>query len=182
MGSVWRDARTIADLGAGMAQWLEGRIPSWPGYEAGCGPDEETRHLVPDLAALNRAGFVTTNSQPGTDGIGYDEARWRQRAYVEGVIDDRNPLLHRVIRAAGRAGMTVVRGRGYLPTPLVLTERDGQPMAAISVRAPRDQVAREWHGIGRQALKALRQHGAHISIVDPVWGRDTHLWPALRGA
>ncbi|MFF9631760.1 DUF6919 domain-containing protein [Streptomyces fradiae] len=44
---------------------------------------------------------------------------------------------------------------------------------------PRDQVARDWHGTGRPALKALPAHGVHLAIVDPTWGRDTHLWPAL---
>lgn len=178
MGSVWRDARSIADLGQAMVLWLEGSIPSWPGYAAGYGPDEETKHLIPTLVALNRAGFVTTNSQPGFDGRGFDGARWRQRAWVEGIIDCRGPLLDRLVQAGEQAGMTVVRGR-RASRPVVLTDRNGEPAAAIGSRYPRNQLAREWHGVGRHAMRALRDHGTHIALVDPVWGRDDQLWPLL---
>ncbi|WP_157881130.1 DUF6919 domain-containing protein [Streptomyces griseoruber] len=64
----WRSAHTVADLGELMALWLEGELRSWPGYMPGCGPDEETTHLIPSLAALNRAGFLTIASQPGETG------------------------------------------------------------------------------------------------------------------
>jgi hypothetical protein len=183
MGSVWRDARTIEDLGVAMADWLEGRIPSWPGYYGPFGQEEENgaRHLIPTLVALNRAGFVTTNSQPGMDGRDHDGSRWRQRAWVEGVVDDRSPLLDRLVQSAERAGMTVIRGR-RTPQPVILTDRNGEPMSSIGHRYPRNQLAREWNGVGRHALRALRDHGAPVAFVDLVWGRDDRLWPTLRTA
>jgi hypothetical protein len=52
------------DLGGLMARWLEGRTSYEPGYLA-AGPDAETASLVPVLAQLNRAGYVTDFSQPG---------------------------------------------------------------------------------------------------------------------
>jgi hypothetical protein len=62
----WRAAKTVADIGKLTAAWLEGRLPSQPGYEANCGPDEDTRELVPVLAALNRAGYATSSYNPGS--------------------------------------------------------------------------------------------------------------------
>jgi hypothetical protein len=177
MGNVWRDARTIADLGQNMAGWLEGRVPSWPGYDGPFGQEEDNgaRHLIPVLAAANRSGFVTTCSQPATDNGRGD----RQRAWVEGIVHDRNPILGRLL-GLERQGFTVIRGAR---TPyLVLTEEDGQPFTTLGYRVNRDWKAREWQGVGRHALRELRQHGTTLNIVDMSWGRDDRLWAALANA
>ncbi|MFC8009133.1 DUF6919 domain-containing protein [Streptomyces cinereoruber] len=180
MGSVWRSAQTIGDLGRMMAGWLEGRIPARPGYYD-TRPDTETNPLIPTLARLNRAGIVTVDSQPGLEGRGYDGAHWRQKAYVEAYIDDRGPLLQQILRAADAAGMGTIRANRPPSTPVPFTDRDGQPTAGITVRYPRNQLAREWEGIGRRAFRDLRAHGVHLVIYDPVWGRNDRLWPALDG-
>jgi hypothetical protein len=184
MGSVWRDARSMADLGLAMADWLEGRGPSWPGCDGPFGQEEENgaRHLIRYLAAMNRAGLVTVCSQPGMEGPGYDGAHWRQKAFVEGYIDHRSPLLNKVLQAAASVGLLVVRGTRRPPEPVPVTDRNGQPVTGITVKYPRNLLAREWHGIGRHALRDLRDHGAHVTIYDPEWGRDDRLWPALIGA
>lgn len=103
----WYAARDLRDLGRLTALWLEGEIKSQPGYEPGCGPDEETEELIPVLARANRAGYVTDGSQPGlADTIGFDGATWTQRAAVEGwIAPDRAPEL---ADAARRAGLIVI--------------------------------------------------------------------------
>lgn len=102
----WRSARTISDLGELMALWLEGKIASRPGYQPRYGPDDETAHLVPTLAALCRAGYVTTCSQPGFAGTGADGLWWEQRAAAELVVTD-PALVHRLVDAAYAAGLSV---------------------------------------------------------------------------
>ncbi|MEW2415316.1 hypothetical protein AB0953_16595 [Streptomyces sp. NPDC046866] len=181
MGSVWRDARSIADLGHAMALWMEGRGPDWPGYHGPFGQEEENgaRHLIPTLAAANRAGFVTTGSQPASDGY-WGGARWRQRAHVDGVVHDRSPLLGR-LTALERQGFQVYRG--WPKEGVVITDRDGEPQTGFGgFRLGRDHAAREWHGIGRHALRELKDHGVRLNIVDMTWGRDDRLWPALANA
>jgi Helix-turn-helix domain len=79
----WRSAATLHDLGVLTARWLDGDIAFLPSYGA-AGPDPETEELVPMLAPLNRAGFVTTNSQPGVPA----EDGSCQRAFIEGFCDD----------------------------------------------------------------------------------------------
>lgn len=181
MGSPWRDARSIADLGQNMALWLEGRGPDWPGYFGQFGQEETdgARHLIPVLAAANRAGYVTTCSQPACDEVARG-SRWRQRAWVEGVIDNRSPLLGR-LQSLERQGFTVVRGwprSGY-----ELTTRDGEPTTSIGgFRMRRNEVTREWRGVGRHAIADLKQNGVRIHLIDMTWGRDDRLWPALTHA
>ncbi|MFD4912824.1 DUF6919 domain-containing protein [Streptomyces virginiae] len=176
MGSVWRSSRSIADLGQHMALWLEGSGPSWPGYGADFGYEEDdASHLVPVLAAANRAGFVTVQSQPATD----DGRGSRQRAWVEGIVHYRNPILGRLLDLQ-RQGFTVIRGSR---TPyLVLTEEEGEPHTTLGYRIPRNWRAREWHGVGRHALREIRQDGVSLHLVDMTWGRDDRLWPALANA
>ncbi|GAA3267910.1 DUF6919 domain-containing protein [Streptomyces lavendulae] len=179
MGSPWRDAGTIAEIGQVMARWLTGEVRGWSGH--GDGVDPETRHLLPTLVALNRAGVVTTNSQPGEVGTGYDGAHWRQKAFAAVIVDDRSPLLDRLIRSANSSGLTVLRGNRY-PGLTVLTDRNGEPQMALAGSVPRNHLAREWSCLGSQGLKELRDHGAVLHVVDPVWGRDDRLWPALTSA
>ncbi|MGW3378145.1 DUF6919 domain-containing protein [Streptomyces hydrogenans] len=177
--SPWRSAGSLAELGRLMALWLEGRIPGgWPGYDAPFGHEEHdgAGHLVPTLAALCRAGFVTTESQPGTGGPGADGAHWRQRAFVAGYVRPRSPLLAR-LRGLEHEGLAVLVGRPRTPVPL--TDRDGLQVLAASPRRPgRDHLAREWSGIGRRALRDVRQSAA-VHVYDPEWGRDGQLWRAL---
>lgn len=175
--SPWRTARSIPDLGRLMALWLEGELPHWPGYGAEFGHEEAgVGHLVGPLAAVNRNGFLTTQSQPAADGRGADGAHWRQRAFVSATVRARSPLLAR-LPALEHEGLVVVVGRP--PRPVALTDRDGTPTLEIGPWRPgRDHLAHEWAGTGRRALRELRR-GTAVHVVDPVWGRDDRLWPAL---
>ncbi|MCQ8831776.1 DUF6919 domain-containing protein [Streptomyces malaysiensis] len=184
MGNPWKKAESVADLGNLMADWLEGRLGGrTPGY-CDTRPDEETNHLILTLAALCRAGFVTTNSQPGVKPErGYDGRMWRQRAFVEGWIVD-GALLALIRAAAKRAGMTAIahgpssRGGNWIP----LTDADGEiQMAAGDYLGHRRVINSEWSGIGRHATNELRR-STYLELIDPVWGRDDRLWPALQQA
>lgn len=183
MDRIWRDARHIDEVGAAMAGWLEGRIGSRPGYARGFGPDGETAHLVPVLARLNRRGYVTTDSQPGTDAVAFDGRRWEQRAAVQGWIAGGDPLLGRILRTARAAGLIVsAHGSGRAVGPsrgLLATRWGGEPHTGFGGRPGRLQLATELSGIGRRARRELARHGVLLAVIDPVWGRDTVLWSAL---
>jgi hypothetical protein len=96
---LWAAARTLADLGELTAQWLEGRIASVPGYMPGWGPDPETAPHIPVLAAANRAGFLTVNSQSA-------DGPWE--AWVNGFVCDE--ALEWLRAACDRSGL-VMSGR-----------------------------------------------------------------------
>lgn len=177
MDRIWRDARSIGDLGGAMAGWLEGRIASQPGCSTG--PDEETLPLVPALARMNRRGYVTTMSQPGDGGTAADGRWWEQRAAVEGWISCRNPLLGPFIRQARAAGLIVSAygpGRAVGPSRGLTVSRCGDdPRTGAGGRQRRTGLP--W--IGRHARRELALHGVALAVIDPVWGRDSVLWPVL---
>jgi hypothetical protein len=184
----WRSARTLADLGELTAQWLEGTIPAEPGYCGG--PDEETVPLVPVLATLNRAGFVTTGSQPAFDGEGYDGARWQQRAAVDAFASAGVALA--VTLAARQAGLIVVahdpaelpRWRCRRARSVDVTRRYDRVVTGFGVHLSRQFIEDCWtgwgacHPDGTDALCRAWQ----VTIADPEWGRPDLLWRVLFAA
>jgi hypothetical protein len=181
MDRIWRDARSIGDLGGAMAGWLEGHVADRPGYTADR-PDGETDHLVPVLARLNRRGYVTTDSQPGLETSGYVD-KWEQRAAVQGWISTGDPLLVRIVRAARAQGLRVsAYGAGRAVGPrggLLATRWNGVPQTGFGGRRGRFQGIPELSGVGRLARRQLRREGVLLAVVDPVWGRDDVLWSVL---
>lgn len=179
----WLAARTVGDLGELTALWLEGRIASQPGYMPGYGPDEETLHLVPCLAMLNRAGWFTIMSQPGWGpGPGYDDAIWCQRAGVSGFTNTR--LADQLAAAVADAGMlvlrhehTAARSREEIP---VTTHADDL-CTSFGRHWTRRQLRSNYLDCSDEAVAALC-NATQLTIVDPVWGRDDVLWPLLTTA
>ncbi|MGW2748933.1 DUF6919 domain-containing protein [Streptomyces sp. NPDC001450] len=177
----WKAAQNVGQLGGLMALWLEGIIESRPGYQPRFGPDEETAHLVPSLAALCRAGFVTTGSQPGFAGTGADGLWWEQRAAVEGLVADPE-LLRRLDDAATNAGMLVRvsnHWRGEDREPITVTTRDGEPVTSFGGRVSRADLAAMWRGLNHQLYREVAT-GTYLTIVAPEYGLDSErLWAVL---
>jgi hypothetical protein len=83
---IWAAARSLNDLCALTERWLRADLATQPGYSGSVDVDEEEAPGLTDACiALNRAGFLTRNSQAGFDGTGYDGARWTQLAAVDGI-------------------------------------------------------------------------------------------------
>jgi hypothetical protein len=166
--SSWKRARSFEELCELGARFVEGREAFFPGWGA---PrlDAESEPLVPVLAQLNRAGFLTLASQPGTRN-GVDGCE--QRAFASGFCRAREA---RALRAlAARCFRRGERGRAGV---------------AVSRRGGRARVL-AGHNAFESELELLREHvGAaafgelarcvYWSIWDPVWGREEWLWRRL---
>lgn len=183
---TWASARTLADLGELTARRLEGGILSQPGYAPGCGPDEETLPLAPVLAALNRAGFVTTGSQPGLMEYGRGGSWWEQRAAAEGFMADPR-LLAGIGDAAADVGLMVIvhetpsRWRYRYDKSLTVTTRNGCRVTGFGVRLPRRHIRDSWLGYGichPDAVEALCS-AWQVTVIDTQWGRNDMLWRTL---
>lgn len=177
--ALWKGAKTLRDIGALTARWLEGDIASQPGYMPNCGPDDETEPLIPVLAMLNRAGVYTLASQPGLPDTADSEGSvWCQRAAMDGFIEPGHVEMLR--QAAQDAGLMMALSREA-------TERWGIEATTV------DKVGYTWFGrwlapgdidfyfddlsvAGLATVQAAEQ----FALVDPQWGRvDSPLWPML---
>lgn len=176
----WQAARTLNDLGQLTAAWLEGVLQSQPGYQPRCGPDDETLPYVPILAAANRAGYLTTASQPGAFCTSTDGTAWAQRAAVEGFICD-PVVLRGLIHTANRAGLEVIipahreeKGRG---AGAVVTLRENETHTTFGLALTIQDLAVQWHGFPH-ALTIVAG-AVQVTVADPLFGPSTRLWDVL---
>ncbi|MET9521499.1 DUF6919 domain-containing protein [Streptomyces coeruleorubidus] len=174
----WAAAQALPELAELMALWLEGELSMWPGY--GAGADEETTLMIPTLAAANRAGFLTDQSQPGYIGPGFDGLVWEQRAAVSGLVRDEQ-LVARIRRAGEDAGLLVLISHPRLlpqGAGATCTIRGGQPYTSFGEHLSPRILRRIWRGISRQASAAIAD-AWQVCLIDPEVGRNDRLWPLL---
>ncbi|OHV49322.1 hypothetical protein [Pseudofrankia sp. BMG5.36] len=180
-GLDWSTATTLAELGELTARYLSGEAGESPTYLGP--PDPETAEILEPLLALNRAGFVTDQSQPAGSGDG-----WQQCAFVEGFCTE--DLAKRIADACLTADLWVryvpphVRPRWrtvYLYSTPVTTER-GVAHTRIGAIPSTRELRWLWGGeLSRAGLDTLL--GAHQVIAyDPQWGRRDRLWQTLTEA
>jgi hypothetical protein len=183
---AWQSARTLADLGELTAQWIEGTIGEQPGY---CGPtDIETPEMARVLTALNRAGYMTTQSQAGVTGPGYDGAGWEQRAAVEGFASPIAAYL--LMDAAEKAGLwftghdprKLPRWRIRTGGAVVITTRAGEPYTQFGVQFSRRFLRGTYAGVCDPLAVAAVCSAWQVTVIDPEWGRPGLLWRTLRNA
>jgi hypothetical protein len=174
-----RSARNLADVGELTAQWLEGKHSPTLGCNGGV-PDEETELLVPILAAANRTGFVTHQSQPG---MPLDEHGCAQRANVSGYAGPET--FARLMAAISDADLIVTAARALDDSeerqfgPLfAVTLDEGEEFTWDGIALSRPILERDygdWHPAVVRELCAAWQ----VTIIDPVRGRNDVLWTVL---
>ncbi|MFC4397212.1 DUF6919 domain-containing protein [Arthrobacter sedimenti] len=172
---VWRQATTLEAAGELTARWLEGGSSYQPGHFAP-GFDPETVALAAVLAELNRNGLFTKESQPGilADGAA-------QREYVTGFC------------SAGTAGellalsthtelVTVAHAPGEASSAAIPVTLAGTEVTTVlgSSENPVDEAQiRDWADETNDALALLLADSWYLEILDPVWGRNGVLLPAV---
>lgn len=173
--SRWAAANSLADVAELTAQWLTGQLPAQPGYDGPVDVDEdELPGLAGLLAAVCRAGLLTTGSQAGYDGPGTG-GYWRQHAAVEGLIGDHD--YRRLQRICQQVGLRVtIGGPG-----VTVTFHNGHAWTTFG--AARRDLADDRTGYGICGAAAVHELRIALPIVayDPEPGRNDRLWPALAG-
>ena len=184
--AVWRTARTLPDLRELTARWIEGDLGEQPAYH---GPsDIEDPEMVPVLAALNRAGYMTTGSQAAGVSLGGNGEHWEQLAAVEGFADE--GTARRIVVGAAAAGLTSVV---HAPPPpwwspgfrfaqaVTVTWLNGQPYTMFGARLPRRHLRDPHVGYGichRDAVNAVCS-AWQVTVIDRCSCRPGHLWNTL---
>ncbi len=194
--NLWRSATTLADLGELTAAALEGTVPQQPGWGGESGIAPETRTLVPTLAALCRAGFVTTSSQPGFDDsttVRPDgQPDWQQRAAVQGytdaltlewltaaIVPTRFQMVIWTIPRHPLVGTWILAG---LNTGVAVTREHGADRTWFGRQVTEAEIASgSQNCLSRAAISTICS-AFHVLIFDPLWLGDDDLWPVLRRA
>lgn len=168
---AWQQAQTLAELGELTAQWLEGAIPCLPMYIGG--PAPETKPLIPYLAAYNRCGYLTYQSQPGST----SERDWFQRAWVSGFGS--SDIATRIEDAllGTELIVCVTPPGGDVPTRICVTTVHGRAHT-IGGAMRASYLAEQYRDVVPVALPALL-NAWQIEVIDPQWGRNDLLWGRL---
>jgi hypothetical protein len=184
---AWATAESFADVCELTARWLEGDVGSQPGYRPEDGPADETRELVPVLAAACRAGYLTRDSQPGKVHTGLTGYQVAQHAYVYGFAQD--DVLQRLQTGAESAGLWVCYGKAdrrlYDVDPTGRrqsrrrTVRDLRP--DLGTVLPRKTLHDGWTGYGicSDTVLDLLCDAWQVTIIDPETARNDRVWPVL---
>jgi uncharacterized protein DUF6919 len=165
---LWLSAETLPELGELTARWVAGELPLSATY--GGPPDPETADIARTLIAINRAGALTIESQPGWTGPCRAAGQHvRQRALVLLYVPtDRAPELR---TALTDAGMWVIED----PKAEPLVIEDGRYSSTYRVGNPLHHLTH----ISRKAARAL-DDATWLLLIDPVMGReDSPLWNVL---
>lgn len=163
---LWAAARTLRDYGELTAQWLEGRVATQPGYIGGVDVDEAPG-LTEALVELNRAEFVTTESQAGSACTGSDNVRWAQVAAVLGLTTRETAdwfsaqLVGTRFRAVVRPVRRASDGDSY-----------GVPVTWM------DGEERTWFGPVSDLMAVPVDAEVAVTVYDPAPGPND-LWPVL---
>ena len=182
----WKAARTLVDLATLTAGWLDGTgVRSLPDYAPNWGPDGETVPLLPVLARLNRAGMLTTCSQPGQDeGPGWDGALYRQRAAVD-LLMAPGGLADRLLATARQNGLLVAvheaGARGEVDG-IPATERDQETVTGFGNHLSRRTLRHIWQAGSVITGEAFDHVAAalQIAVVAPEYGdAGNRLWEVL---
>ena len=172
---LWYSARTLADLGGLTALFLEGHISQVPGHGGPSG--RETTDLIAVLTACNRAGFVTGNSQPGVPIDAYGSG---QRAWVSGFAS--NNVLAQLRAAAVGTGLNITAARASEdnPGPFITVTLDyGEEFTWAGGGQSRSELEDHYSRLCHpDAVRAICD-AWQVNIIDPEWGRNGVLWPAL---
>jgi hypothetical protein len=175
---VWRQATTLEAAGELTARWLEGGSSYQPGHFA-AGSDDETKPIAAALAELNRNGLFTKESQPG---IRTGDAA--QRQYVTGfcsagtagsllALSTRTELVT-VAHAPGEASSAAI--------PVTLAGPEITTVLGSSENPVEEDQIRDWADETNDALALLLADSWYVEILDPVWGRNNVLLPAVLAA
>lgn len=185
----WLEASTLLELGELTAQWFEGAVSTSP-WQAGP-PDEETAELVPVVARLNRAGFVTELSQPARP---RPEAH---RATVSGFVEP--DLASWLELTVGATDLVIVSFDGAdedyplvdVPSTIPITMEGGEPGSWAGGARDRGSLADfclagdteegEFASLSPEMVAELGE-SVQVTLIDPVWGRANLLWEFLAAA
>jgi hypothetical protein len=158
----WASAAGMDDLGELVTAWLRGEIAQTPGH---CGPPcGETIPLTGVLTLVNRAGFVTENSQRA----GSRGARiWN--AWVEGFASGGTVKRLREMTDGTELNIVACRSGAH--------EYDGSLIRHLAI-CPRRAVLGFWCDACPGAAAELAETWS-VLVEDPEPGRNDRLWSAL---
>jgi len=186
---AWGSASYLADLCELNARWLERDGIRFRPFGQSV-PDMELAPVIPVLAGLNRAGFLTVHMQDAEQTDLDEGGEWLQCAAVAGHVGDARTV-RRIEAAAADARLIAIV---HEPPPRFafcrndavqcVTWEDGTGEDFLGSRLSRRYLRSRWDGFGFCGKSAQDAVCAswQVAVIDPEPGREHHLWNSLSRA
>ncbi|MFF1252313.1 DUF6919 domain-containing protein [Pseudarthrobacter sp. NPDC058329] len=175
---AWRQATTLPAAGELTARWLEGHSEFQPATFT-ARYDAETAPIAVSLAELNRNGLFTKESQPGLRSAGI-----AQRQYVTGFCGAEAAA--ELLALSTRSELvTVVHSPGESSNAAIPVTLDGGEVVTVlgsSENPVTEEQIQDWADETNDTLALLLADSWYVEVLDPFWGRDDVLLPAVLGA
>lgn len=179
----WKAAKSFEDLCELMALFVLGEMKFSPGYFAES-VTEETKSIATYLARINRAGFLTIDSQPGSPLKG----KSGQRAYVCGYAHPNTAA----VLSARLVPTDLYFNEFHSFEPLwrsgevgehriAVTLSNGTTLTSVANCNSTNDLQSFWEDIGHAAYDDLEQMNYCIGI-DFQWGRSDELFRQIADA
>ncbi|MET3175425.1 UNVERIFIED_ORG: hypothetical protein ABIB52_003289 [Arthrobacter sp. UYCu721] len=175
---AWRQAITLEAAGELTARWLAGKSE----YQAATFTaryDDETEPIAAELSALNRNGLFTKESQPGLRVAGSV-----QRQYVTGFCSAEVAV--ELLGLSTRTELvTVAHAPGEASSAAIPVTLDGDEVVTVlgSSETPlEEEQIQDWAEETNETLALLLADSWYVEVLDPVWGRNDVLLPAVLAA
>lgn len=175
---AWRQATTLVAAGELTARWLEGKSE----YQAATFTpryDDETESVAVELAALNRSGLFTKESQPGLQSE--DTA---QRQYVTGFCSAETAADLLALSTQSEL-VAVAHAPGEASSASIPVTLDGGEVVTVlgsSENPVTEEQIRDWAEETNESLALLLADSWYVEVLDPEWGRNDVLLPAVFAA
>lgn len=175
---AWRQATTLPAAGELTARWLEGHSEFQPATFT-ARYDAETAAIAVALADLNRNGLFTKESQPGLSAGGLV-----QRQYVTGFCSAE--VAAELLALSTRSELvTVAHSPGESSNAAIPVTLDGGEVVTVlgsSENPVTEEQIQDWADETNETLALLLADSWYVEVLDPFWGRDGVLLPAVLGA
>lgn len=178
---MWADAHDFPALRELTARWCLGEL-SWSAVGQPAPRDPETEYIGDALAAINRAGLLTTHSQPANE---FHDRTVQQRAFVEGYATPEVEEQLRRLIAGTRLRMVAHIDRGWCrghggDASSRQRNPDGTwcESGSLGPQPAASQDGLELHGLSGDLFAEVADL-PFISIWDPQWRPSDLLWRRL---
>lgn len=171
---AWKLCTTWKEAGELAARWFEGKSTFMPGnYDPQ--PDEETTPLLETLAAINRLGYFTDQSQPGVaiaDGCG-------QRAFVSGYCSETVAAVIASELLSTELVVITIPPSSAPAGQICVTIDGGEQSTWVGIAGSSHDIADQYFHETNERFAALLADSWQVHVFDPQWGRNELLWERL---
>lgn len=174
---LWKNAKTLSEIGELTARWVEGTLPSHPYYDGN--PDKETESIQKYLINFNLNGLITTFSQPAES---LNEKGYAQRAALEGFAEENTAKNIAALGLYTDLLMLVYPPGIKWGYQIPITLEEFRPFTWVGHSGGFEEDLGPFTEYCSKEVMEVLMTAWKVVVIDLQWGREDHLWQLVNTA